>query len=126
MGTGVDFRPLDLARAAHFYAIDSLGFLAYSRPLGYLAHDRDMNRAIEITERTLPFMMVLSEYPAVNKLVYRWPLSYLLPREGDKAGFGAIIGCVLSTCILGDMMSISSRVLTWWLLSWCSTASRPS
>ncbi|KAK3386164.1 cytochrome P450 [Podospora didyma] len=94
LGTGPEFCPLDLATQAHYYSFDALGELAYSNAPGYLAADKDLNDVIKISDATLPFIHVLGVYPEVFLLTHKWPLRYLLPRDGDKAGFGAIMGYI--------------------------------
>lgn len=79
----------------HFYALDSLGEIAYSQPLGYIANDKDMNDVLKINEATFPWMYYLNNHHFFFTLLRKWPFNMLLPRAGDKAGLGAIMGYVI-------------------------------
>ncbi|KAK3689051.1 cytochrome P450 [Podospora appendiculata] len=92
LATGADFRPLDLALHTHYYSLDALGEVAYSRPLGYLAADSDVNNVIAISKKALPLMIGFGNYTPLYRLLHKWPFSYVLPRSGDQAGLGAILG----------------------------------
>jgi len=86
------FVPLDLGPQAHYFALDALGEVAYSTPLGYLANDRDVHGVLEVNDAMLPVMHVFSKWLFIFRILRTWPFSYLLPRDGDSNGFGAIMG----------------------------------
>ncbi|KAJ4415810.1 hypothetical protein N0V85_002546 [Neurospora sp. IMI 360204] len=92
LASGSIFQPLDIAQSVHFYALDSLGEIAYSQPLGYIANDKDMNDVLKINEATFPWMYYLNNHHFFFTLLRKWPFNMLLPRAGDKAGLGAIMG----------------------------------
>ncbi|CCC12748.1 unnamed protein product [Sordaria macrospora k-hell] len=92
LGSGPIFQPLDIAQSVHFYALDSLGEIAYSQSLGYIANDKDMNDVLKINEATFPWMYLLNNHHFFFRVLRKWPFSMLLPRAGDKAGLGAIMG----------------------------------
>jgi len=85
---------MDLTRQLHYAALDTLGEVAYSTPLGFLKNNRDMGNFIQINDKILPIMFILSEYTSFFKMMHHWPFSYLLPREGDAVGAGAVLGLV--------------------------------
>ena len=85
---------MDLTRQLHYAALDTLGEVAYSTPLGFLKNNRDMGNFIQINDKILPIMFILSEYTSIFKMMHHWPFSYLLPREGDAVGAGAVLGLV--------------------------------
>ncbi|KAK3346974.1 cytochrome P450 [Lasiosphaeria hispida] len=84
--------PMDLARQVHFGILDTLGEVAYSKPLGFLANNKDMGNFLKINEETLPFVFILSNYVSIFKLLHKWPFNLLLPRAGDQVGLGAVMG----------------------------------
>ncbi|KAK0630500.1 cytochrome P450 [Bombardia bombarda] len=92
VASGSKFLPMDFAQKAHFYALDSLGEVAYSKTLGFLTNDKDMNDIMKINEATLPIMFVFNDYPFLLRIARTWPFNYLLPRDGDQNGFGAVMG----------------------------------
>ena len=83
---------MDLARQIHYAALDTLGEVAYSQQLGFLEHDRDQSNFLKINEQMLSAVLMVSNYDWFFPILHHWPLSYLLPRAGDSAGFGAIMG----------------------------------
>ncbi|KAM7204219.1 Cytochrome P450 [Naviculisporaceae sp. PSN 640] len=93
---GFSPKPLDLALQAHYYSLDSLGEIAYSRQLGFLQNDADMHKILETNEKVMPVMFVMSNFIGLGKHLKKWPLSLLLPRDGDQVGFGAIMGVTTS------------------------------
>ncbi|KAM7219647.1 Cytochrome P450 [Rhypophila decipiens] len=97
LSTPAEGKPLDLALHSHYYALDSLGEMAYSRQLGFLESDTDKHRILETNEKLMPVMFLFSNFIWLTKYLRYWPLVLLLPRDGDKSGFGAIMGFVLST-----------------------------
>ncbi|KAK4445614.1 cytochrome P450 [Podospora aff. communis PSN243] len=82
---------VDMARQTHFFSLDTLGEVAYSTPMGYLKNNRDMGNFLKINEKILPIMLLLSSYDGIFGLMHYWPLKYLMPREGDGVGAGAIM-----------------------------------
>ncbi|KAK3388671.1 cytochrome P450 [Sordaria brevicollis] len=106
LASGPIFQPFDIAQSVHFYALDSLGEIAYSQSLGYIANDKDMNDVLKINEATLPWMYLLNNHHFFFKLLRKWPFSLLLPRAGDKAGLGAIMGH--TTSIIDQRLALSS------------------
>lgn len=82
---------MDLAKVVHFLALDTLGEVVYSKPLGFIKTNQDMGRFLEINEAALPFVLVLSNYLGIWQLLHKWPFSYALPRSGDKIGLGAVM-----------------------------------
>ncbi|KAK0611729.1 cytochrome P450 [Immersiella caudata] len=83
--------PIDMSRQAHFFTLDTLGEVVYSTPMGYLKNNRDMGNFLKINEKILPIMLLLSSYESIFGLMHYWPLKYLMPREGDGVGAGAIM-----------------------------------
>ncbi|KAH7196656.1 cytochrome P450 [Fusarium flagelliforme] len=84
--------PLDFAEKTQFFALDVIGDVSFGEPFGYLSQDEDLYQYNEINESSLPVMNIVSVYPWLGRIVHRWPLSLLLPREEDQVGFGRLMG----------------------------------
>ncbi|KAF5020104.1 hypothetical protein F66182_7867 [Fusarium sp. NRRL 66182] len=85
-------RPVDLAEKTQFFALDAIGDVSFGEPFGYLTKDEDLYRYNEINASSLAAMNIVSVYPWLSRIVHRWPLSLLLPREQDQVGFGRLMG----------------------------------
>lgn len=88
------YRPLDLAEKAQFFALDAIGDIGFGSAFGFLAHDMDLHRYIEITDSSLPVLNVLSTMPWLTNVVHKWPFTLVLPKDGDELGFGRLMGWV--------------------------------
>ncbi|KAI9899078.1 hypothetical protein N3K66_005539 [Trichothecium roseum] len=84
-------RPVDLAEKTQFFALDAIGDVSMGAPFGYLAYDEDLYQYNEINESSLPVMNMVSVLPWLTKIVHKWPLRLLLPKEGDQVGFGRLM-----------------------------------
>ncbi|KAK4112487.1 cytochrome P450 [Canariomyces notabilis] len=87
-------KPMDLGKTAHFYALDAIAEIAYGQSFGHLEKDEDVHNIIATNNASVPMMMLFNNYVFLWKMMQRWPLYYLLPRDGDKSGFGAVLGHV--------------------------------
>ncbi len=91
VSTDSEFRPMELSTRSQFFALDCIGELAFSNALGFLANDTDMHDIVKINDAAFPIMTVFGFYSWALRVLFTWPFSNLLPRDGDKAGWGAII-----------------------------------
>ena len=82
---------MDLGRQVHFAALDTLGEIAYGRPLGFVENNADQGDFLRINEARLPILITISNYNPFCKLTKIWPFNYLLPRVGDGVGLGAVM-----------------------------------
>lgn len=85
-------RPVDLAEKTQFFALDAIGDVSFGAPFGYLARDEDLYDYNAINASSLIVMDLVSVLPWLTNAVHRWPLSLALPREGDRVGFGRLMG----------------------------------
>ena len=97
-GKGIN---MDLGRQVHFGALDTLGEIAYGRPLGFVANNADQGNFLKINEAMLPILITMSNYSPIFTLTKHWPLKYLLPRAGDGVGLGAVMGSVCFSKVAG-------------------------
>ncbi|RYP57257.1 hypothetical protein DL769_009603 [Monosporascus sp. CRB-8-3] len=85
---------MDFGQKMHFYALDCLGDFVFSEPFGFLERDEDVRRMTQVNDLSLRMVTVAGLMPWLAGLRSKWPFKYLLPREGDKVGFGIMFGSV--------------------------------
>lgn len=83
---------MDFGQKMHFYALDCLGEFAFGEPFGFLRSDEDVGRMTQINDLSLRMVTVAGLVPWLSGLRSKWPFRYLLPKEGDKVGFGILLG----------------------------------
>lgn len=86
---------MDFGQKMHFYALDCLGKFAFGEPFGFLQSDEDVGRMTQINDLSLRMVTAAGLMPWLSGLRNKWPIRYLLPKEGDKVGFGILFGYVL-------------------------------
>ncbi|KAJ2971015.1 hypothetical protein NQ176_g7899 [Zarea fungicola] len=94
--TDSDIRPVDMAEKTQFLALDIIGDISVGKPFGYLEEDKDLYDYNEINMTSLPIMALVSVLPWLTDILHRWPFRLALPSEGDKVGFGRLMGLVTS------------------------------
>ncbi|KAI6769571.1 hypothetical protein HG530_004200 [Fusarium avenaceum] len=92
ISTTSESRPVDFAEKSQFFALDVIGDVSFGEPFGYLSKDEDLYNYNDINASSLPVMNMVSVYPWLGRIVHRWPLSMLLPKEEDQVGFGRLMG----------------------------------
>ena len=92
ISTSTDTKPFDLAEKTQFYALDVIGDISWGKPFGYLETDKDLYDYNTINMTSLPVMDLISVFPWLGRLAHSWPLRLVLPSEGDKVGFGRLMG----------------------------------
>lgn len=88
--------PFDLSTKAQFFALDVISDVSFGSAFGFLTQDRDLYQYIEINDSAVPVMNMLQAVPWLTNIVYRWPLRLALPSDGDRVGFGRLMGWVFS------------------------------
>lgn len=83
---------MDFEEKPEFYALDAIGEMAWSDPLGFLKHDRDVKQVLAIGETTAHLMAALGDYLTFWRTIRKWPFYYLLPNDGSEMGFGTYVG----------------------------------
>ena len=92
LSTDTDIRPVELGQKIQYLGLDIIGEVAFGRQFGYLANDTDLYDVLKINKATLPILGAACVYQELVRLLFKWPLRYLLPRDGDKTGLGAVMG----------------------------------
>ncbi len=88
------FIPVNFAEKIHYWALDSIGEIAYSSSFGMLENDEDTYGILEANDKTTPMVKLLSNHLWIWRLLRTWPFLYLLPNDGDESGLGAVMGYV--------------------------------
>jgi cytochrome P450 len=83
---------MDFGQKMHFYALDCLGKFAFGEPFGFLESDEDVGRMTQINDLSLRMVTAAGLVPWLSSLRSKWPIRYMLPKEGDKVGFGILFG----------------------------------
>lgn len=91
VSTASETRSFDLSEKTQFFALDVIGDISLGKAFGYLAKDEDLFNYNQINESSLPVMNVVSVLPWLTHIIHRWPLSLILPKEGDQVGFGRLM-----------------------------------
>lgn len=91
ISTDREFRPVDMARKVQYLTLDVITSLAFGQKFGYIDQDTDVHSYIQITEDSMPVMMVLSLFPVLAKTLQTKLFRWLMPSERDRVGFGAFI-----------------------------------
>ena len=93
--------PVDFARKAQYFTLDVISAIAFGKPFGFLAENRDMFDYIKTTEETLPFIIVVGVLPSLNKILQIKLLNqFFIPSVKDKLGLGKIMGYVRHGAII--------------------------
>jgi hypothetical protein len=85
-------RPFDISTKAEFFALDVISYASFGSSFGFLTADKDLYQYLEISESAKPVMNMLGAMPWLTDILYRWPLRLVLPSDGDKVGFGRLMG----------------------------------
>lgn len=85
-------RVMNFGEKIHFYALDCLGGFAFGEPFGFLKTDEDVGRMTQINDLSLRMVTVAGLVPWLSGLRSKWPFNLLVPKEGDKVGFGILFG----------------------------------
>lgn len=94
ISTPTTYRPVDFGQKAQYFTLDVISHLAFGQSFNYLKNDSDIYQYIKITDRFMPIMLTFSTLPSLTKILHSRVFRGLMPKESDKLGFGAFIGCV--------------------------------
>ncbi|KAI0452658.1 cytochrome P450 [Xylaria acuta] len=96
LSAATEYRPVQFFEKASFFALDVIGDISFGAAFGYLSQDTDLHQYNQINDESLPLMNVLSTMPWLANILYKWPFSMMLPKEGDRVGFGRLMRLVNS------------------------------
>lgn len=89
--TDKEFRPVEIAHTAMFFAIDVISDLSWGEPIGFLADDTDKYDYLKLNDTFFPFMIAMSALPSLTAMMQRAPFKYMMPKSSDRVGFGRIM-----------------------------------
>ncbi|KAJ8128706.1 hypothetical protein O1611_g4928 [Lasiodiplodia mahajangana] len=96
LSTATEYRPVQFFQKVSFFALDVIGDISFGGAFGYLSQDADLYQYHKISDESLPLVNIVSTLPWLANIIYKWPFSKLLPAEGDRVGFGRLMGLVKS------------------------------
>ncbi|KAI0203486.1 cytochrome P450 [Astrocystis sublimbata] len=96
LSDATNYRPVQFFEKVSFFTLDVIGDISFGGAFGYLSQDKDLYQYNQINEESMPLVTLMSTLPGLAQMLYKWPFTMLLPKEGDKVGFGRLMGLVNS------------------------------
>ncbi|KAF2969724.1 hypothetical protein GQX73_g3801 [Xylaria multiplex] len=96
ISTETEYHPVQFFQKVSFFALDVIGDISFGGPFGYLSQDIDLYQYHQINDESLPLMNIMATMPWLANIIHKWPFSMMLPTEGDRVGFGRLMGLVKS------------------------------
>lgn len=87
-----ELRTMDLGLKIQYFTLDVISDLAFGEPFGHLETDTDLYSYIESTATYFPVMHTLANVPSIVSFLQSPLMTWALPHEKDKTGWGAFIG----------------------------------
>ncbi|KAI0517101.1 cytochrome P450 [Xylaria bambusicola] len=94
LSTTIEYRPVQFFQKISFFALDVIGDISFGGAFGYLSQDTDLYQYHQINDDALPVLNIVAVMPWLANVLHKWPFRKLLPREGDRVGFGRLMGLV--------------------------------
>ncbi|KAF4871936.1 Cytochrome P450 monooxygenase lolP1 [Colletotrichum siamense] len=91
LATGSEYKTVDLARKVQYFTLDVISALGFGKKFGYLEADADTMRYIEITEKTLPSLLVIALQPWMLRILQSSTLKFFMPSSKDIIGIGDVM-----------------------------------
>lgn len=92
LSTPTDYRPMEFAHKAQYFALDVITDIGFGEAFGFLANDKDMYQYLEINDKFLLVVVVLLELPLIDRVLRTWPINKLAPTVEDDYGMGKLMG----------------------------------
>ncbi|GAW21142.1 hypothetical protein ANO14919_106590 [Xylariales sp. No.14919] len=96
ISTATEYRPVQFFQKVSFFALDVIGDISFGGAFGYLSQDTDLYQYHQINDESLPVMNIMATMPWLANILHKWPFNMMLPTEGDRVGFGRLMGLVKS------------------------------
>jgi len=84
-------RPMEFGHRAQYFTLDVATGVTFGEAFGFLKTDSDVESYLEITEAMVPMFGIMGSLPWLVHILHSWPCNRILPGEGDKRGFGALM-----------------------------------
>ena len=86
---------MDFSRLVQYFALDTIGDIAFGAPFGYLKHNQDLYKYLETAKRAIPLITLVGNLPVLSRILGSRVLrKFLLPSAKDKLWLGKMIGFV--------------------------------
>ena len=92
LSTDTENKPLDFGRKAQYFTLDTISDVAYRKPFGYMAADKDLFDYIDVVEKVFASALMVTIFPWLNWVLRLSILKAALPSEKDPLGLGRILG----------------------------------
>jgi hypothetical protein len=91
LSTKKNYKPLDLARLTTFFTLDTISYIAFGKPFGFLEKDDDPYGYLQQLHLFLPAVIFFGVYPEIQAIM-RLPLvQSALPNVTDATGLGRVM-----------------------------------
>jgi hypothetical protein len=88
-----EYKPMDWAHVAQYFAIDVLSDVAFSKPLEYLKNNADIRGYIKTVRQYMPVLELQSNFPLINTVLGNSDLKKITaPAATDTFGLGKMMG----------------------------------
>ena len=94
LSSPAETKSFDLAQKIQYFTADTIGDIAFGKPIGFLANDTDMYDYLKTSAEGFPFFMALSLFPWLMHIMGLRAVKRFLPSAGDSLGMGRIMGSV--------------------------------
>ncbi|KAF9878334.1 benzoate 4-monooxygenase cytochrome p450 [Colletotrichum karsti] len=91
LSTDTEYRTVDLAAKVQFFTLDVISALGFGKKFGYLEADADALRYIEITEKSVPVLLVFALQPWMLNILQSPALKFLFPDAKNIIGIGDVM-----------------------------------
>lgn len=99
-------KAFDLAQKVQYFTADTIGDIAFGKPIGFLQNDTDMYDYLKTSAEGFPFFTMLSLFPWLMHILALDFIKQYMPSAKDTVGMGRIMGFVL------DLIMFCLRWLT--------------
>jgi hypothetical protein len=91
-------RPLlDLGALTCYFTMDVITRLGFGKAVGYPEDEKDHHEFLHTVDQLWPRMSTIADVPWMRKLAFSpWTLKLMAPKAGDKTGFGALMGNLIT------------------------------
>ncbi|KAK0612002.1 cytochrome P450 [Immersiella caudata] len=90
-------KAFDLAQKVQYFTADTIGDVAFGKPIGFLQTDSDMYDYLKTSAEGFPFFTMLSLFPWLMNILALDIVKKYMPSAKDTVGMGRIMGLAQET-----------------------------
>ena len=90
-------KAFDLAQKVQYFTADTIGDIAFGKPIGFLQTNSDMYDYLKTSAEAFPFFTVLSLFPWLMNILALDFVKKYMPSAKDTVGMGRIMGLAQET-----------------------------